>query len=115
MLKFQKHFADDHISSKFPYILREQSETLAELDIEGLYAAEIKRLLHRQQGEEKLSEAEEKSLAEELATMVIRANSAHRASLKEDDKNKSKPQTQLKTFASLLVFTRFLATGEGDD
>jgi hypothetical protein len=47
--------------------------------------------------------------------MVMRANSAHRASLKEDDKNKSKPQTQLKTFASLLVFTRFLATGEGEE
>ena len=115
LLKFQKHFADDHISSKFPYILREQSETLAELEIEGLYAAEIKRLLHRQQGEKKLSEAEEKSLADELATMVIRANSAHRASLKDDDQNKTKPQTQLKTFASLLVFTRFLATGEGED
>jgi CRISPR-associated protein Cmr2 len=115
LLKFQKHFADDHISSKFPYILREHSETLADLDIEGLYAAEIKRLLHRQQGEKKLSEAEEKLLAEELATMVIRANSSHRASLKEDDANKAKPQTQLKTFASLLVFTRFLATGEGEE
>ena len=115
LLKFQKHFADDHISSKFPYILREQSETLAELEIEGLYAAEIKRLLHRQQGEKKLSEAEEKSLADELATMVIRANSAHRVSLKDDDQNKTKPQTQLKTFASLLVFTRFLATGEGEE
>jgi len=115
LLKFQKYFADDHISSKFPYILREQSETLAELEIEGLYAAEIKRLLHRQQGEKKLSQAEEKSLADELATMVMRANSAHRTSLREDDKNKSKPQTQLKTFASLLVFTRFLATGEGEE
>ena|SRR4028119_131478 len=117
LLKFQQKFADDSISSKFPYILQEEAETLSLLEIPGLYKAEIKRLLLRQQGGKKLSKEEREKLADELAkklsNLIEQANKEKRAHTKDEDK--AKPQEKLKPFADLLTFTRFLATGEGED
>lgn len=103
---FQEHFAHDRISSKFPYILREQAETLSGLRSQDIYEAEIKRLLHRQQGKQKLTEEQEKELAKQLAELVAAADNAQTG---KNDAGK------LKTFADLLVFTRFLATAEGEE
>lgn len=113
LLEFQRKFANDEISGKFPYLLREQTETLWLLEDQQLYAAEIKRLLHRQQGSKKLTKDEEKKLASDLAELVMKANKEKRSHAKDDDK--TKPQGKLKTFADLLVFTRFLATAEGEE
>jgi CRISPR-associated protein Cmr2 len=113
LLKFQDYFAKKNISSKFPYVLREQSETLAPIENEAMYASEIKRLLHRQQGKEKLDKLEEETLAAKLAQVVDRANRADKAY--RATKKDNKPPTQLRTFADLLVFTRFLANGEGEE
>lgn len=135
LLKFQKKFADDLISRKFPYILREQAETLAymigaepPLDIaslealynnslKALYTAEIKRLLNRQQGGKHLFKEEKeqlrndlKTLADELSTLIMQAD----LSQPEKSRTQNTPG-KLKTFADLLVFTRFLATGEGEE
>jgi CRISPR-associated protein Cmr2 len=103
---FQEHFAQDRISSKFPYILREQAETLSGLRNQDINEAEIQRLLHRQQGTRKLTEAQEKDLARQLAALVAAADDAQTG---KNDVGK------LKTFADLLVFTRFLATAEGEE
>lgn len=105
--KFQDHFAQDNISSKFPYILREQAEILSPLRNQCINEAEIKRLLHRQRGKNKLTEAQEGNLAKQLAELVAAAdNTTH-----SDHNSVGK----LRIFADLLVFTRFLATAEGED
>ncbi len=111
LLEFQDKFQKDNISSKFPYILGEVSETLSLLEDKQLYAAEIRRLLKRQQGNQKLSNTEENQLADDLAELVMQANEQNRSK----DKEKTKPQGKLQTFADLLIFTRFLATGEGEE
>jgi len=103
---FQERFAQDQISSKFPYILREQAETLSALKNKKINEAEIKRLLHRQQGTRKLTKEQEKDLAKQLAELVEAADHSQTG---RNDAGK------LKTFADLLVFTRFLATAEGED
>lgn len=117
LLEFQAKFADGSLSSKFPYILREEAETLSLLEITELYTAEIKRLLLRQQGEKKLTPDERKqfteNLSSKLATLVMNANHEQRSHAKDIEKDK--PQGKLATFADLLVFTRFLATGEGEE
>jgi len=116
LLEFQRKFAENSISSKFPYILQEEAETLSLLEIQEiqvLYKAEIKRLLLRQQGSKQLSKEVADDLAEKLAILVTRANEEKRVHAK--DENKAKPQGKLKTFADILTFTRFLATGEGED
>jgi CRISPR-associated protein Cmr2 len=113
LLKFQHKFADDSISGKFPYVLQEEAETLSLLEIPDLYKAEIKRLLLRQQGGNKLSKEVAKDLAGQLSNLVIHANEEKRSHTKDEDK--AKPQEKLKPFADLLVFTRFLATGEGEE
>lgn len=102
---FQEYFTQDCISSKFPYTLREQAETLSGLRNQDINEAEIKRLLHRQQGTKKLTEKQEKELAKQLAALVA----ADDAQTEKNDVGK------LKTFADLLVFTRFLATAEGEE
>lgn len=112
LLEFQQRFTNDEISGKFPYVLREETETLSMIENQELYAAEIKRLLHRQQGRHKLTKDEEKKLASDLAKLVMKANEEKRSHAKDSEKNQ--PQGKLKTFADLLVFTRFLATGEGE-
>ncbi|EKQ67329.1 CRISPR-associated protein Cas10/Cmr2, subtype III-B [Leptolyngbyaceae cyanobacterium JSC-12] len=104
--RFQDHFAQEQISSKFPYILREQAETLSALRNKDINQAEIQRLLHRQQGKQKLTEEEEKDLAKQLAELVAAA---------EDAQTGKNQEGKLKTFADLLVFTRFLATAEGEE
>ena len=111
LLEFQKKFTQDNISSKFPYILRDISETLSLLENKDLYAAEIRRLLNRQQGTQKLSKTDEKTLADNLAELIMQANKEKQSN--NDDK--TQPQGKLKTFADLLIFTRFLATGEGEE
>jgi len=117
LLEFQKKFADNCISSKFPYILREIAETLSLLDdqpyVQKLYRAEIKRLLNRQQAIYKLNmtNEEQNNLAANLAQLVMCANQYN------DSKNESEHQSErkLKTFANLLIFTCFLATSEGEE
>lgn len=104
LLEFQNKFAQDNISSKFPYVLREVANTLSMLENEKLYAAEIKRLLNRQQGSQKLDKQAEQRLAEDLAKLIMSAN-------QENNSKKGK----FKTFADLIIFTRFLATDEGED
>jgi CRISPR-associated protein Cmr2 len=103
---FQEHFAHDRISSKFPYILREQAETLSALKNKDINQAEIQRLLHRQQGKYKLDPNQEKELARDLAELIYFSDQASTA---RNDTG------SLKTFADLLVFTRFLATAEGEE
>lgn len=103
---FQEHFAQNRISSKFPYLLREQAETLSALKNKDINQAEIRRLLHRQQGKSKLDPEQEQELARDLAELIDFADQASTAS---NDMGK------LKTFADLLVFTRFLATAEGEE
>lgn len=101
LLDFQAKFAAGEISSKFPYILRTEAETLATLNNKELYTAEIKRLLARQEGNRKRSTEDTKdtkdikNLASELADLAMQVN--------------------LKKIAELLIFTRFLATGEGEE
>lgn len=104
--KFQDHFAGDRISSKFPYILRQEAETLSPLKNQDINEAELRRLLHRQQGKCNLSEAEERKLACELAGLVDKA---------DRDETTQNREGKLKTFADLLVFVRFLATAEGEE
>ncbi|MGB3692378.1 MAG: type III-B CRISPR-associated protein Cas10/Cmr2 [Spirulinaceae cyanobacterium] len=101
--KFQQHFANGSISGKFAYILRQEAEVLASIKIPALYQAEIKRLLRRQQGsqDEKLGQ----ELTQELANLVTCADA---------EKQPSSPG-KLQTFADLLIFTHFLATGEGEE
>jgi CRISPR-associated protein Cmr2 len=115
LLEFQDKFEKDNISSKFPYILRDISETLSLFDSESytqkLYEAEIRRLLSRQKGTQKLDKSGEAKLAEDLAELVIKASQNRQ--LKTDDKNGY--EGKLRTFADLLIFTRFLATGEGEE
>jgi CRISPR-associated protein Cmr2 len=135
LLKFQEKFADDLISSKFPYILKAEAETLAymiskdppldrnslkclyENSLKALYTAEIKRLLSRQQGGKHLSKEEKaqldnnfKTLANELSMLIMQAD----LSQSEKFPIKNTP-SKLKTLTDLLVFTRFLATGEGEE
>ncbi|MGB7518598.1 MAG: hypothetical protein WA896_03070, partial [Spirulinaceae cyanobacterium] len=72
------------------------------IKIPALYQAEIKRLLRRQQGnkDEKLGQ----ELAQDFANLVTCADA---------EKQASSPG-KLQTFADLLIFTHFLATGEGE-
>jgi CRISPR-associated protein Cmr2 len=122
LLEFQQKFAQDEISGKFAYILKEESETLADFDdadfihthLGNLYTSEIKRLLKRQQGNKVMSKQEREELlkqfedmAEQLSKLVMQAELEKPESSQSSDK--------LKTFADLLIFTRFLATGEGED
>lgn len=125
LLEFQGRFAKDEISGKFPYALREQAETLSRMvngtpplnrdslktlynnSIRALYKAEIKRLLNRQQGGKPMSKDEREGLAEKLSTLVMQADLEQCTAARQTGK--------LKTFADLLIFTRFLATGEGEE
>lgn len=111
LLEFQDKFERDNISSKFPYILRNISETLSLIENEKLYAAEIRRLLNRQQGTQKLSKKDEKTLADNLAELIMQANNETQS----NNNDQTQAQGKLKTFADLLIFTRFLATGEGEE
>lgn len=111
LLEFQEKFAKGSLSSEFPYILREQAETLSLLEITELYTAEIRRLLMRQQGREELPQNDCEQLAKDLAELVMNANEEQRSHAID----KEKPQGKLKTFADLLVFARFLAIGEGEE
>ena len=113
LLEFKDKFLCDAISSKFPYILRSLAESLSLSENEKMYMAEIKRLLARQQGSQKLDQDDEMKLAEDLAKLVMHANNEKRTQAKDEDKDK--PQGKLKTFADLLIFTRFLANGEGEE
>jgi CRISPR-associated protein Cmr2 len=137
--EFKTAFANKQISGSFPYELRSESQRLANLESEEIFSSEIKRILLRKRGEANLSPEERKNLAEDLSKKL-----AHLAS-NADLLNKSKlvmlalcfslsldllptirniflkqvvsikPSEKLKTFADLLVFTRFLATGEGEE
>ena len=101
LLDFQAKFAAGKISSKFPYILRTEAEALATLNNKELYTSEIRRLLARQEGNRNRStegteDTEDiKNLASKLADLAMQVN--------------------LTKIAELLIFTRFLATGEGEE
>ena len=114
LLEFQNKFADDSISGKFPYALREQAEIFSQLEIPKLYESEIKRLLLRQQGNKNISKEERQelanTLAEKLSSLIIQANQET-----TKDEHTKKIPGKFKTFADLLIFTRFLATGEGEE
>lgn len=110
LLKFQKFFADDSISSKFPYVLRKSADIISSLRNKDITLAEIKRLLHRQQGSQKLSQEKEKQLAETFFNLVAHADKQEEQKAKE-----GKEQGKLKNFADLLIFTHFLATAEGEE
>jgi len=111
LLNFQNKFKNNNISSKFAFILRDTAEVLSLLENKELYAAEIKRLLNRQQGTQKLNKIDEKKLADDLAELIMQAN---KGKLSKDE-HEDKPQEKFKTFADLLIFTHFLATGEGEE
>ena len=93
--EFQNRFASGEISSKFPYMLRMEAETLASLNNPAIFCSEIKRLLKRQEGTQKLSEDSRNLLACNLANLAT--------------------QLSLSTIADLLIFTRFLAVPEGEE
>ncbi len=125
LLKFQGKFANDEISGKFPYVLREQAETLSRMvnaspplnrdslenlytsSLKDVYIAEIKRLLNRQQGGKPISKHEQEELAENLSHLVMQADLEQSTTASQTGK--------LKTFADLLVFTRFLARVEAGE
>jgi CRISPR-associated protein Cmr2 len=111
--KFQDHFASDRISSKFPYILRQEAETLSPLKNKDINEAELRRLLHRQQGKRKLSEDEERELAPKLADLACEL--ADLVDKADHDETTQNHEGKLRTFADLLVFARFLATAEGEE
>jgi CRISPR-associated protein Cmr2 len=135
LLEFQNKFAEDYISSKFPYILRTEAEVLATLTNNELYTAEIRRLLNRQQGKKQLCPKLAHELSEQFSNLVTFANLHQFAKaiillfsipLFTNEQLKLKYQVlkiivacklpnKLKTFADLLIFTRFLATGEGEE
>ncbi len=95
LLDWQAKFTGGEVSSTFPYTLKVEAETLAPLDNEELFTAEMKRLLNRQQGKPKLTKEEIEKMAKQLAHLAKEAN--------------------LNKVADLLLLTRFIATGEGED
>jgi CRISPR-associated protein Cmr2 len=93
--EFQKRFLTGEISAKFLYGLRMEAETLSLMNNSAIFCSEIKRLLKRQDAKHKLSEESINLLASQLANLAMQIN--------------------LKNIADLLLFTRFLATGEGEE
>jgi CRISPR-associated protein Cmr2 len=135
LLEFKNKFAEDYISSKFPYILRTEAEILAPLTNNELYTAEIRRLLNRQKGQKQMCPKLVQELSEQFSTLVNFGNLHQFAKaiilvlcipLLPNEQLKLKyqvvkiiiscePPNKLKVFADLLILTRFLATGEGEE
>ena len=95
LLDFQQRFKNGQISGNFVYTLKDEAEILAPINDEKLFAAEIKRLLKRQEGKQKLPKEEIIRLADRLAKLAIKYD--------------------LEKVSDLLILTRFLATAEGEE